>query len=57
LDHYTNSAAVIWEMVLELLCHPEYLEKEVRLLGITLSQLDNESKMKGLEGYQLTLDF
>jgi len=57
LDHYTNSAAVIWEMILELLYHPEYLEKEVRLLGITLSQLDNNPKMKGLEGCQLTLDF
>ena len=57
LDHHTNSAAVIWEMVLELLYHPEYLEKEVRLLGITLSQLDNNPKMKGLEGCQLTLDF
>ena len=57
LDHFTGSSAVIWEMVLELLHHPEYLEKEVRLLGITLSQLDNVDKMKGLAGYQLTLDF
>jgi DNA polymerase-4 len=57
IDHFTSSAAVVWQTVLELLHQPEYLEKEVRLLGITLSQLDNEDKMKELEGYQLTLDF
>ena len=57
LDHFTSSATLIWQLVLELLHQPEYLEKEVRLLGIALSQLDNVDKMKGLEGYQLTLDF
>ena len=57
VSHFTSSAAVIWETVLELLHQPEYLEKEVRLLGITLSHLDNVNEMKGLEGYQLTLDF
>jgi len=57
LDHYTNDSTVIWTVVNELLHQPEYLEKEVRLLGITLSQLDNVNKMKGLDGYQLTLDF
>lgn len=57
LDYYTNDSTVIWTVVNELLHQPEYLEKEVRLLGITLSQLDNVNKMKGLDGYQLTLDF
>jgi DNA polymerase-4 len=57
LDYYTNDSTVIWTVVNELLRQPEYLEKEVRLLGITLSQLDNVNKMKGLDGYQLTLDF
>jgi DNA polymerase-4 len=57
LDYYTNDSTVIWTVVNELLHQPEYLEKEVRLLGITLSQLDNVDKMKGLDGYQLTLDF
>ena len=57
LDHFTNSTSEIWQLVLELLYQPEYLEKEVRLLGISLSQLDNVDKMKGLEGYQLTLEF
>ena len=57
IDHFTSSAAVVWQTVLELLHQPEYLEKDVRLLGITLSQLDNEYKMNGLGGYQLTLYF
>lgn len=57
LDHFTNSSIEIWELVLELLHHPYYLEKEVRLLGIGISQLDNVDKLKGVEGYQLTLDF
>lgn len=57
IDHFTSSTTLIWQLVLELLHQPEYLEKEVRLLGIALSQLDNVDKMKGLEGYQLTLDF
>lgn len=57
IDRFTSSSEVIWNLVLELLHQPEYLEKEVRLLGITLSQLDNVEKMSGLEGYQLTLEF
>ncbi len=57
LDHFTNTSEEIWMVVLELLNQPGYLEKEVRLLGITLSQLDNGDKMKELQGYQLTLDF
>lgn len=57
LEEFTNSSEIIWKTVLELLQHPSYLEKEVRLLGIAISQLDNQNNVRGLGAYQLTLDF
>ena len=57
LPYFTADSETIWSTVLELLQQPTYLEDAVRLLGISISQLDNQQKVSGLEGYQLTLDF
>ncbi|MBL4709256.1 MAG: DNA polymerase IV [Flavobacteriales bacterium] len=56
-ESFTDDSEMIWKTVVELLHHPTYLEKEVRLLGISISQLDNLKNVKGLGAYQLTLDF
>ena len=54
LSNYTDDTELIWETVLNLLKTPEYPEKGVRLLGISLSNLDlAEIKRTG----QLTLNF
>lgn len=57
LPFYTVDEDVIWSTVLELLHSPNYLEEAVRLLGISISQLDNQQPLSSLSGYQLTLDF
>jgi DNA polymerase-4 len=54
LDHFTDETAEIWEVVKELLHQPELPNRGVRLLGITLSQLDVQEVEKG---GQLTLQF
>lgn len=46
---------LIMEIIKELLHQPHFPEKPVRLLGITLSNLNTEQPIKG--GEQLTLDF
>ncbi len=52
-QHYTNSKQDVFNKALELL-HQPFPEKPIRLLGITLSNLETEEK----ENYvQLTLDF
>lgn len=53
LTHFTSSKSEIFEKIQELL-HQPFPEKPVRLLGITLSNLESE---KGYEYVQLTLDF
>ncbi|MCB0802128.1 MAG: DNA polymerase IV [Flavobacteriales bacterium] len=54
LAHYTDKEDLIWQTTLELLKTPEYPAKGIRLLGITLSNLDVvEIKKTG----QLTLEF
>ena len=54
LNSYTDDQQIIWETVLELLKSPEYPEKGIRLLGISLSNLDVvEDEQTG----QLTLKF
>lgn len=54
LNSYTDDQKIIWETVLELLKSPEYPEKGIRLLGISLSNLDVvEDEQTG----QLTLKF
>ena len=53
LDHFTNSESEIYAIAIELLSeHPR--EQPFRLLGISLSSLNVETKLKG---GQLTLDF
>lgn len=54
-DHYTNSEEQIFDQILKLL-HQPFPEKPVRLLGITLSNLNNE-ETTSTESVQLTLDF
>lgn len=54
LLNYTDDKALIWETIMDLLKMPEYPEKGIRLLGISLSNLDIvEQKQTG----QLTLGF
>lgn len=54
LDHFTDEVPQIWEVVKELLHQPELPNRGVRLLGITVSQLD----IREVEaGGQLTLQF
>ena len=54
LDHFTDDAEEIWEIVKELLHQPDLPNRGVRLLGITVSQLD----IREVEaGGQLTLQF
>ena len=54
LSNYTNDKELIWQTVLDLLRQPELPGEPVRLLGITISQLDQkEPEQKG----QLTLSF
>lgn len=53
LPHFTSSRDEIFDKILELL-HQPFPEKPVRLLGITLSNLQSEEKP---EAVQLTLDF
>ncbi len=53
LSHFTDNSKEIFQKIMELLFQP-FPEKPVRLLGITLSNLETE----GEESYvQLTLDF
>lgn len=54
LDHFTDEVPQIWEVVKELLHQPELPNRGVRLLGITVSQLDIR---EGEAGGQLTLQF
>ena len=54
ITDYTNDPDLIWQITLELLRQPALPEYSVRLLGITLSQL-NEKEVKNVG--QLTLSF
>lgn len=54
LDFYTKDEQLIWELAVDLLQNPAWPEKCVRLLGLSLSQLDIKEKPKN---GQLTLDF
>ncbi|MEQ8908083.1 MAG: DNA polymerase IV [Vicingaceae bacterium] len=54
LDHFTDETTEIWKVVQELLHQPELPNRGVRLLGITLSQLDVQEVEAG---GQLTLQF
>jgi DNA polymerase-4 len=54
LAEFTNDIELIWETVKELLVSPALPEKGIRLLGITLSQLNEEDPG---DKKQLTLDF
>lgn len=54
IDHFTDDTEEIWGIVNELLHQPELPNRGVRLLGITISQLD----IREVEaGGQLTLQF
>ena len=53
LDHFTDKKDEIFKRIIELLHHP-LPAKPVRLLGITVSNLEHE---KSAEHLQLTLDF
>lgn len=57
IKDYTNDADEIWKEVMHLLHHPNYPEKEIRLLGISMSQLDNQSVSRIGKNGQLTLEF
>lgn len=52
-DYYTNDEKLIFDKIISLLNHP-FPEKPVRLLGISLSNLETNDK---IEYVQLTLDF
>jgi DNA polymerase-4 len=54
LDFYTQDEKLIWETAVELLQKPEWPNRGVRLLGLSISQLDIKEKPKN---GQLTLDF
>lgn len=54
-DHYTNEKDELFDKIIQLL-HDPFPEKPVRLLGITLSNLKNESSDNS-QSVQLTLDF
>lgn len=54
LENYTNDQALIWKTLMELLHQPELPTKAIRLLGVSISNLDvREHKERG----QLTLKF
>ncbi len=55
LSDYISDSDSIFKICLELLDHPHPLVKPVRLLGITLSNLNNQPKRE--ENTQLTLEF
>ena len=57
MDEFTNDSDVIWRTVEDLLYQPHYPTKEMRLLGITISQLDNVFVARNLSAQQLTLEF
>lgn len=54
LDFYTQDEKMIWETAVELLQKPDWPNRGVRLLGLSISQLDIKEKPKN---GQLTLDF
>lgn len=54
LPHFLNDEQTLYKTSIELLSESE-IERPVRLLGITLSNLDTEDEPE--EGYQLTLEF
>lgn len=54
LDFYTQDEKLIWETAVDLLQNPEWPNRGVRLLGLSISQLDLKEKPKN---GQLTLDF
>lgn len=54
LSEYTDDHQLIWETIKDLLINPVLPEKGIRLLGITLSQLDEEDSG---DKKQLTLNF
>ncbi|MEX2379703.1 MAG: DNA polymerase IV, partial [Vicingaceae bacterium] len=54
LDFYTQDEKLIWETAVDLLQNPEWPDRSVRLLGLSISQLDIKEKPKN---GQLTLDF
>lgn len=56
IAHFTNDKDIICEIVFELL-DQEDLKLPIRLLGATLSNLDNESTVKSLTSEQLKLIF
>lgn len=54
INEYTDDPALIWNHVLDLLKTPELPHKAVRLLGVSISNLDEKERdQKG----QLTLEF
>ena len=57
IEQYTDDSDVIWEMVKSLVNTPAFPEKAIRLLGITISQLDNQENEPIVEKGQLTLKF
>lgn len=57
IGKYTDDGDLIWKIVLDLLKTPEYPSKEMRLLGITLSQLDHKGQVTVQKNGQLTLEF
>ena len=56
ISGYIHAVEEIHPLMVELLHKPHFPDKPVRLLGLSLSNLNLEKRMKG-EGYQLTLDF
>lgn len=55
LDQYTDDAQLIWETAKELLAESDLPNKKIRLIGITLSNLEQE-EVKSSSG-QLTIEF
>ena len=55
LPAYTDSYQEFWNAIEDIMHKEEVYEKDVRLLGVSISNLDNIEKQQALG--QLTLDF